>query len=83
MLILMCLIGVLGLFYFNDFIKKISYLAVSYSSFIILISFIAQKNIKLDEIMVVIISITIIFSINLLIGIGIIKQLYYFDLKRH
>lgn len=79
MLILMCLIGVLGLFYFNDFIKKISYLSVSYSSFIILISFIARKNIKLDEIMVVIISITIIFSINLLIGIGIIKQLYDFD----
>lgn len=75
LLILICMIGVFGLFYLKDYFKKIAYLSVSYSSFIVLISYLARKNILLDEIMTVILSIMILFSINILIGIGIAQNI--------
>ena len=75
MLILICTIGVFGLFYLKDYFKKIAFLSVSYSSFVILISYLARKNILLDEIMAIILSIMILFSINILIGIGIAQNI--------
>lgn len=75
LLILICMIGVFGLFYLNDYFKKIAFLSVSHSSFVVLISYLARKNILLDEIMTVILSIMILFSINILIGIGIAQNI--------
>ena len=75
LLILICMIGVFGLFYLKDYFKKIAFLSVSYSSFVVLISYLARKNILLDEITTVILSIMILFSINILIGIGIAQNI--------
>ena len=75
LLIIICLIGIFGLFYLNDYFKKIAYLSVSYSAFIVLISYLARKNILIDEIMTIILSIMILFSINILIGIGIAQNI--------
>lgn len=69
------MIGVFGLFYLKDYFKKIAFLSVSYSSFVVLISYLARKNILLDEITTVILSIMILFSINILIGIGIAQNI--------
>lgn len=75
LLIFLCLSGLSGLFFFNEYIKKISALSVSYSSFLILIVVLALKNIQLNEVLVIMVSVTAIFSVNLLIGIGIAKNI--------
>jgi hypothetical protein len=75
LLIFLCLVGLCGLFFFQEYIRKISCLSVSYSSFIILITVLALKNPRLNEILVIMVSILTIFSVNLLIGIGIARSI--------
>lgn len=75
LLIFLCLAGLFGLFFFQEYIHKISCLSVSYSSFLIFITLLALKNTHLNEILVIMVSILAIFSVNLLIGIGIVKNI--------
>jgi len=75
LLIFLCLVGLLGLFFFQEYIRKISCLSVSYSSFLILITLLSLKNTRMNEVMVIMVSILAIFSVNLLIGIGIVKNI--------
>ncbi len=74
-LIFLCLAGLCGLFLCREYIRKISCLSISYSSFLILVTVIALKNTHLNEILVIMVSILAVFSVNLLIGIGIIKNI--------
>ncbi len=75
LLILSCLCGILGLFFFGEYIKKISCLSVSYSSFLVLIVILSLKSDKMNETMIIMVSILAIFAVNLLIGIGIAKNI--------
>jgi len=67
------------LFIFNDYIKKISALSVSYSSLIVLLLLIANSNNILEKILTFFISLLLIFSINLMIVLGIIKNIGEID----
>jgi hypothetical protein len=75
LLIFLCLAGLCGLFFFQEYIRKISCLSVSYSSFLILITLLALKSTRLNEVLVIMVSILAIFSVNLLIGIGIARNI--------
>jgi hypothetical protein len=81
LLIIVCLLGLSGLFIFNDYIKKISALSVSYSSLIVLLLLISYSNNILEKILTFFISLLLIFSINLMIVLGIIKNIGEVDDK--
>ena len=82
LLIFLCLAGLCGLFFFQEYIRKISCLSVSYSSFLILITVLALKNPRLNEVLVIMVSILAIFSVNLLIGIGIARSIAEAQLEK-
>jgi len=75
LLIFLCLAGLCGLFFFQEYIRKISCLSISYSSFLILVTILALKSERLNEVLVIMVSILAIFSVNLLIGIGIARNI--------
>lgn len=75
LLIFLCLAGILNLFLFQDYIKRIFSLAVAYSSFVMLMLLLFLKNENLNEMLMLMVSILMIFSVNLLIGIGIVKNI--------
>lgn len=75
LLILVCLSGIFGLFVFEEYIKKISCLSVSYTSFLVLIAWLAFRNEKMNEVMLIMVSGMVVFAVNLLIGIGIAKNI--------
>jgi hypothetical protein len=75
LLIFLCLAGLCGLFFFQEYVRKISCLSVSYSSFLVLITLLALRSAKLNEVLVIMVSILAIFSVNLLVGIGIARNI--------
>jgi hypothetical protein len=81
LLIFLCLAGLFGLFFSKEYIKKISCLSVSYSSFLVFISLMSLKNARLNEVLVIMVSVLAIFSVNLLIGIGIARNIAESQLK--
>ena len=74
--------GILGLFFAQEYLKKISCLSISYTSFVILIVFLALKNPHLNEALAIVVSLMIIFSVSLLMGIGIVKNLAQIEAHR-
>lgn len=75
MLIFLCVTGVLNLFLLQNYIKKIFSLAVAYSSFVILMILLFAKNENLNEMLMLMVSIFMVFSTNLFVGIGLIKNI--------
>jgi hypothetical protein len=75
LLIFLCLASLGGLLFFEEYIRKISCLSIAYSSFLILIILLALKNSLVNEVLMIATSILIVFAINLLIGIGIAKNI--------
>lgn len=75
LLILLCSIGLFGLFFCRNYMIKISYLSVSYISFVVFVTLISLKNEHLFDILSILVSVMVIFSINLLIAIGIAKNI--------
>ena len=75
LLIFLCLAGLLGLFLFQEYVQKISCLSVSYSSFLLLITILSLRSARINEVLVIMVSILAIFSVNLLIGIGLAKNI--------
>ena len=75
LLIFLGLAGLWGLFLFEEYIRKISCLSVSYASFLVLITLLSLKNPHLKEVLLVMVSILAVFSVNLLIGIGIARSI--------
>lgn len=74
LLVLTTAIGLFGLFLFNDHLRKISCLSIAYSSLIILVIFLFRNSERSKELFAFIVTILIIFSIILAIGIGIISN---------
>ncbi|MBU6139963.1 MAG: hypothetical protein KGP29_00195 [Proteobacteria bacterium] len=75
MLIFLCSAGVLNLFLLQNYIRKIFSLAVTYSSFSILMILLFLKNENLNETLMLMFSIFTVFSTNLFVGIGIVKNI--------
>jgi predicted Na+-dependent transporter len=74
LLILLCLSGLGGVFFFREYVRKISCLSIAYSNFLILIVFISLKSSNFNEIMMIMVSILVVFSVNLLIGISLVRS---------
>ncbi|NBX53096.1 MAG: hypothetical protein EBT63_05555 [Proteobacteria bacterium] len=75
LLIFVCISGLSGLFLYKNYVKKISSLSVAYSSLIVLLLLIAYSNNLLEKTLTFFISLLLIFSINLMIALGIIKNI--------
>ena len=75
LLIFLCLSGLCGLFFYQEYVKKISCLSVSYSNFLVLIILIALRNTRLSEILLIMVTILIVFIVNLLVGITIASNI--------
>jgi hypothetical protein len=75
LLILLVLGGLFGIFFCQNYLRKISCLSVSYSSFVVLIALMASKSQILNEILSVMVSILVVFALNLLIGVAIAKNI--------
>jgi hypothetical protein len=67
--------GVANLFILHNYVKKIFSLAVAYSSFSILMILLFLKNENLNEMLMLMVSIFTVFSTNLFVGIGIVKNI--------
>ncbi len=75
LLIFLCLAGLCSLFFVKEYARKIACLSVSYSSFLVFIILLSLANAKLNEVLVIMVSTLAIFSVNLLIGIGIARNI--------
>ncbi len=75
LLIFLCVAGVANLFILQNYVKKIFSLAVAYSSFSILMILLFLKNENLNEMLMLMVSIFTVFSTNLFVGIGIVKNI--------
>jgi len=64
-----------GMFLVKNYIKKISLLSVAYVSFVILFFILAQNKILAKEAASLVAVIFTVFSINLLVGIGLVKNI--------
>jgi hypothetical protein len=79
LLIFLRLAGLCGLFLAREYVKKIISLSISYSSFLILITLISLKSSKLSEVLLIMVSVLIVFSMNLFIGTNITKNISQSD----
>jgi hypothetical protein len=75
LLVLAIISGLFGLFFYQEYVKKISCLAVAYSSFLALLVILSGKSSQANELILIMVTILIIFAINLLIGITIISNI--------
>jgi hypothetical protein len=67
--------GLLGSFYCDNYLKKISCLSASYTNLIIMLTIFAQNSQKASELFSIITTLLILFSINLAVGICIISNI--------
>ena len=74
-LIFSLIAGLVGVFYCNNYIKKIACLAVSYSNLIIMLIIFAKNSQKADDLFSIIPTILILFSIIFAVGIYIISNI--------
>lgn len=70
LLIFLVILGVIGMFFCKNHVKKICSLAISYSGFLFFLALISFRNYeKFNSIVAIMISLLIIFAGNLFIGI--------------
>lgn len=74
LLICQCLAGMAGLFLFLDYRNKILSMSISYGSFLFLIILIALQSDKQSGILTIVVTIVVIFAINVLIAIGLMRK---------
>ena len=75
MLLILCFLGLMGLYFFNDYIKKISSLVISYSSLIVFIFTLSIETSNFYNAIKIIITLFLIVLLNLIVGITIIKNI--------
>lgn len=75
MLLILCFLGLMGLYFFNDYIKKISSLVISYSSLILFIFTLSIETSNFHNAIKIIITLFLIALLNLIVGIAIIKNI--------
>lgn len=64
--------GFIGVFFYDNYLKKIACLSVSYTNLIIILIIFFKNSQKATQLFSIITSLLILFSITLAIGIGII-----------
>ncbi len=74
-LIFLFLSGIFGLFLAKKYVRKISCLSISYSSFLVLVIILSQKNQNMKEMVSIMITVLVVFAINLMIGIVLAKNI--------
>ncbi|MES2676765.1 MAG: hypothetical protein V4612_00425 [Pseudomonadota bacterium] len=67
--------GLVGVFYYENYLKKIACLSVSYTNLIIILIIFSKNSEKASQLFNIITTILILFSITLAIGIGIIANI--------
>jgi len=76
LLIFVIISGVAGLFFCQNYVRKISCLSISYSGFLFLIITISiYSSEKFNTILTIMVSVLIIFATNLFFGITIAKNI--------
>ncbi len=75
MLIFSLVSGLVGVFYYENYLKKIACLSVSYTNLIIVLIIFSKNSEKASQLFNIITTILILFSITLAIGIGIISNI--------
>ncbi len=76
LLIAVVILGVASMFFYQEYLKKICCLSISYSSFLLLMIILSFKNNdRFGVILTIMVSILIIFVTNLFIGISIAKNI--------
>ncbi len=71
-LIFILIAGLIGVFYYDNYLKKIACLSVSYTNLIIILIIFSKNSQKASQLFSIITSLLILFSITLAVGIGII-----------
>jgi hypothetical protein len=71
-LIFILIAGLVGVFCYDNYLKKIACLSVSYTNLIIILIIFSKNSQKASQLFSIITSLLILFSITLAVGIGII-----------
>jgi hypothetical protein len=74
-LIILCFFAVSNVLLAKDYIKKILALSISHASIILLLILVASESSKKSEILVMIVTITALFLLNLVVGWFLIKNI--------
>ncbi len=82
MLILLCAASICGLVFFTNLTKKLFALAISYTSILVLIFVILASSSSLGNLISLLTSLLILFSINLIIGAGMLRRLEKKELEK-
>lgn len=84
LLIFSLVAGLMGMFLYGNYLKKISCLSVAYTSLILIVTILSKNSEKSSQIFSIIVTMLILFSITLAIGIGIISNIARLkELKKH
>ena len=75
MLIFSLVAGLVGIFYYSNYLKKIACLSVSYTNLIIVLIIFSKNSQKASQLFSIITTMLILFSITLAVGIGIISNI--------
>jgi cytochrome bd-type quinol oxidase subunit 2 len=67
--------GLCCIFFYDNYLKKISCLSVAYTSLILIVIIFIKDSDKSNQIFAIIVTALILFSITLAIGIGIISNI--------
>lgn len=74
-LIILCFFAVLITLFAKDYIKRILALSISHASLILLMVLVASESSKKGEILVMIITITALFLLNLVVAAFLLKNI--------
>ncbi len=74
-LIILCFFAVLTIFFAKDYIKRILALSISHASLILLMVLVASESSKKGEILVMIVTITALFLLNLVVAAFLLKNI--------
>ncbi|MFT5703465.1 MAG: putative membrane protein [Rickettsiales bacterium] len=82
LLIFSSVAGLAGVFYCKNYLKKISCLSVAYINLIIIFIIFVKNSEKASELLGMVTTILILFSITIAVGIGIIANISKLDSQR-
>jgi len=82
MLIFSLVSGLVGVFCYENYLKKIACLSISYTNLIIILIIFSKNSEKASQLFNIITTILILFSITLAIGIGIISNISKLNNKK-
>jgi hypothetical protein len=75
LLIFSLVAGLVGVWFYDNYLKKISCLSVVYTNLILVLIIFSKNSEKASQLFTIITTIVILFSITLVVGIGIISNI--------